>query len=82
MADATTMKPKLIPDDALLPRDNSGGLDYEPYTMVWDDGGRITGGPKPHLSPSGEASEKTGNRESKGGREKRGYAVGDGNAKN
>lgn len=52
MADAATMKPKFIPDDALLPRDDSGGMEFEPYTMAWGDGGKVTGA-KAHLSVSG-----------------------------
>lgn len=72
MADATTIKPKLIPDDELLPRDNSGGLDFEPYTMEFGDSGKITGGPKPHLA-AGEG--KTGGREARGGRQKKGWAI-------
>jgi hypothetical protein len=51
MADAATIKPKFVPDDSLLPRDNSGGIDKSSleYTQKWDDGGRVTG-PKSHLS--------------------------------
>lgn len=57
--DAAYMTPKLIPDEELRARDNSGGIDFRPYTAEWDDGGRITGGPKPHLSTSsdGEGEE-------------------------
>lgn len=53
MADAATMKPKFIPDDDLLPRDNSGGIDYEPHTGQFGDGGYVQGGAKSHLSVSG-----------------------------
>lgn len=49
MADAATIKPKLVPLDNLMPRDNSGGPGFDPYTAEWDDGGRVTG-PKSHLS--------------------------------
>lgn len=52
MADAATIKPKLVPDTELLPRDNSGGRGFDPYTAEWDDGGRVTG-PKAHLSAKG-----------------------------
>lgn len=54
--DAAEIKPKLIPDDQLLPRDNSGGLDYTPHTAEWDDGGKVIGA-KSHLS----AGDSTGN---------------------
>ncbi len=47
--DAAYIKPKLIPDDELRGRDNSGGIDFHPYTQEWDDGGIVTG-MKPHLS--------------------------------
>jgi len=58
--DAAYIKPKLIPDDELLPRDNSGGLDFKPYTQVWGDGGYITGGPKPHLATGDGATGEDG----------------------
>jgi hypothetical protein len=50
--DAAQISPKLIDDENLLPRDNSGGRDGEKfqYTQKWGDGGRVTG-PKDHLSP-------------------------------
>lgn len=50
--DAAEMKPRLMPDSALLPRDNSGGPGFDPYTAEFDDGGRVTG-PKKHLSVGG-----------------------------
>jgi len=53
MADAATIKPKFVPDEALKPRDDSGGISFEPYTQQWDDGGYVTGGAKAHLSASG-----------------------------
>lgn len=49
-SDAAYMEPALIPDEELRARDNSGGIDFRPYTQEWGDGGYITGGPKPHLS--------------------------------
>lgn len=70
MGDATTISPKLIPDESLLPRDNSGGIDFEPYTMVFGDGGKITGGPKPHLAAGAGG---TGEREARGGGQKSGW---------
>jgi hypothetical protein len=51
--DAATMKPRLIPDYQLLPRDDSGGGDFQPYTGQFGDGGFVTGGAKRHLSVSG-----------------------------
>jgi hypothetical protein len=50
--DAAEMKPRLMPDAALLPRDNSGGRGFDPYTAEFDDGGRVTGAKK-HLSVGG-----------------------------
>jgi len=52
MSDAATIKPKFVPDDELLPRDNSGGIGFDPYTAEFGDGGKVTG-PKGHLSASG-----------------------------
>jgi len=70
--DAAEISPKLIPDDELLPRDNSGGLDFTPYTQEWGDGGKITGGPKPHLATGvGGTGERDGN----DGRQKRKYRM-------
>lgn len=57
--DAAEIKPKFIPDMALLPRDNSGGLDYEPRTGMWDDGGRPVG-QKSYLSASGGDADNEG----------------------
>ena len=50
--DAAYIKPKLIPDDELLTRDDSGGPDYQPYTAEFGDGGYVVG-EKAHLSASG-----------------------------
>lgn len=47
--DAAEIKPKFVPDDELLPRDNSGGADFKPRTAKFDDGGNVTG-PKPALT--------------------------------
>jgi hypothetical protein len=49
--DAADIKPKFIPDEKLLPRDDSGGPDYEPHHGEWDDGGYVKGESKPHLGP-------------------------------
>jgi hypothetical protein len=56
--DAAEIRPKLIPDEALLPRDNSGGLDMSSleHTADWDDGGFVMGGEKRHLSADGAKS--------------------------
>lgn len=48
-SDASYIEPRLIDDDDLLPRDNSGGRGFEPYTAKFGDGGRVTGA-KGHLS--------------------------------
>jgi len=50
--DAADARPSFIPDYELLPRDDSGGPEWEPYTQEWGDGGYVTG-PKAHLSPGG-----------------------------
>ncbi|HMA00033.1 MAG TPA: hypothetical protein VKP66_18990 [Steroidobacteraceae bacterium] len=50
--DAAYIKPKLIPDDELIARDDSGGPDWDPYTMQFGDGGYVTG-EKGHLSAHG-----------------------------
>lgn len=50
--DAAEITPKFVPDDSLLARDNSGGLDYTPRTAEWDDGGEPVG-PKGYLSANG-----------------------------
>lgn len=51
--DAAEIKPKFVPTDHLLPRDNSGGPDYKPHTADFGDGGLVKGGAKPYLSASG-----------------------------
>jgi hypothetical protein len=50
--DASYIKPRLIPDYELLPRDDSGGPEWMPYTAEWGDGGYVTG-EKAHLSARG-----------------------------
>lgn len=54
--DAAEMKPRLIPDYVLIPRDDSGGIDYQPYTAQFGDGGFVIQGDKAHLSVSGGTS--------------------------
>lgn len=51
--DAAEMKPRLIPDYELLPRDDSGGPDYQPHAAQFGEGGFVAGGDKKHLSVSG-----------------------------
>lgn len=53
MGDAVNIKPKFVPDEFLLPRDDSGGPDYEPHTGQFGGGGYVQEGAKAHLSPSG-----------------------------
>ena len=48
-SDAAYIKPKLVPNEELLARDDSGGPDYQPYTAAFGDGGFVTG-EKAHLS--------------------------------
>jgi hypothetical protein len=50
--DASYIEPKLIPDYELLPRDDSGGPEWDPYTAEFADGGYVTGD-KSHLSARG-----------------------------
>jgi hypothetical protein len=59
--DAAEITPKLIPDEDLLPRDNSGGIDGKEfrYTQEFDDGGRVTG-PKDHLSATTGSKKRSG----------------------
>ena len=47
--DAAYIKPKMIPDYELLPRDDSGGPEWDPYTQEFGDGGYVIGD-KSHLS--------------------------------
>lgn len=51
-SDAAYIKPKLVPDYELLPRDDSGGPEFDPHTANFGDGGNVTGA-KAHLSASG-----------------------------
>lgn len=51
--DAAEIAPKFVPDDQLLPRDNSGGIDYTPSTAKFGGGGDVIG-PKPYLSAGGK----------------------------
>jgi hypothetical protein len=55
--DAAETKPFLIPDYELLPRDDSGGPEWMPYTQEWGDGGYVTG-PKDHLTPGGPRGDR------------------------
>ena len=55
-SDAAYIKPKLVPDDELLPRDDSGGPEWAPYTMEFGDGGYVTGD-KAHLSAHGGSED-------------------------
>ncbi len=72
--DAAEITPKLIPDDELLARDNSGGIDFgATYTAQWGDGGRVTG-PKGHLSAgSGGSSSTSGDQKRPNSGPKRDY---------
>ena len=60
--DAASMKPRLIPDYELLPRDDSGGPEWDPYTQEFGDGGYVTGD-KAHLSVSGGKDDEMKNDE-------------------
>jgi hypothetical protein len=51
--DASYRPPSFIPDDSLLPRDDSGGLNFERHTGEFGDGGYVFGGEKSYLSASG-----------------------------
>jgi hypothetical protein len=55
--DAAEISPKFVPTEALLPRDNSGGRGFDPYTAEFDDGGRVTGA-KAHLSAGGKSKKE------------------------
>jgi len=57
--DAAVTRPFLIPDYELLPRDDSGGPEWMPYTQEFGDGGYVTG-PKAHLSPDGYKMKGSG----------------------
>ena len=56
-SDAAYIKPRLMPDDALLPRDDGGGPGFMNYTQQWADGGKVTGA-KAHLSVSGGSDDE------------------------
>ena len=47
-SDAAYIRPKLIPDYELLPRDDSGGPDFDPYTQEFGDGGFVQGQDEKH----------------------------------
>lgn len=51
-SDAAYIKPKFVPDMELLPRDDSGGPEWDPYSEEFGDGGFVTGD-KAHLSAKG-----------------------------
>lgn len=55
-SDAAYIKPRLIPDYELLPRDDSGGPEWDPYTQEFGDGGYVTGD-KAHLSARGGSDD-------------------------
>lgn len=55
--DAAYIKPKLIPDFELLPRDDSGGPEFNPYNAQFGDGGFVQGA-KAHLSASGGTDDE------------------------
>lgn len=50
--DAAYIKPKFVPMEGLMPRDNSGGPDFDSYSAKFGDGGRVTGA-KSYLSARG-----------------------------
>lgn len=54
--DAADIKPKFVPTDDLMARDNSGGPGFDPYTAEFGDGGRVTGA-KAHLSVGGKSGK-------------------------
>lgn len=72
--DAAGIKPKLIPNYELMPRDDSGGPEWNPRTAEFGDGGFVMGeDEKSHLSAHGggehvrektELSDKARTRES------------------
>lgn len=69
--DAAGIKPRFIPDAELLPRDDSGGPDWQPYTQQFGDGGYVQG-QKPHLTwdDNGKEDEMDGDEISQEGRER------------
>lgn len=46
---AVDITPRLIPNEKLMPRDNSGGAGFDEYNAEFGDGGRVTK-PKSYLS--------------------------------
>ena len=60
--DAAYIEPKLIPDYELLPRDDSGGPEWDAYAAEFGDGGYVTGD-KSHLSARGGYEEPETNDE-------------------
>ena len=54
--DAAYIEPKLIPDYELLPRDDSGGPEFDPHSAQFGEGGYVTG-EKSHLSARGVTSD-------------------------
>ncbi len=46
--DAAYIKPKFIPKENLMPRDDSGGPDYTPHSGDFGQAGYVKG-PKAHL---------------------------------
>jgi hypothetical protein len=57
--DAAYIKPKLIPDYELLPRDDSGGPEWQPYSAEFGDGGYVIGN-KAHLMARGGEDDPMG----------------------
>lgn len=57
--DAAEISPKFVPNDALRPRDNSGGRDMKSleHSTDWDEGGQIVGS-KSYLSAGGGKGKK------------------------
>lgn len=51
--DAAEIKPKFVPDERLVTRDNSGGPGFKTHHGQWDDGGYVHGGSKSYLSATG-----------------------------
>lgn len=82
--DAAYIEPRLIPDYELLPRDDSGGPEWQPYTQEFGDGGYVTGA-KHHLSAhggmddpdEGDEQRSTGTERNKVGRQSKGSPAGD-----
>lgn len=57
MTDAAEIKPKFVPTDELMGRDNSGGIDMPSLnkSAQFGDGGKVTG-PKSALSATSSKS--------------------------